>query len=309
MSDQPLVSIIIPTYNRAHLIGETLDSVLAQTYQNWECIVVDDGSTDDTDKVMAQYCAKDFRFQYHHRPQDRLSGGNAARNYGFEVSKGEYLNWFDDDDLMMPEKLELKVKTILEYKVDFVISQTQYFNRYNYNGYEYNFKAEDITFLSYSTTYISWFTPDIFLKRSVAEKISFNESLKAGQEYNFSCKLLLETQSFKKLDKVLTLRRHHSNSIGRRRQLSRDHYNQTTFDLYWTTLNELRRNYNMPKEFEKYALLKCIRSYFENQKIQFGYSFHKSILRVFRAKACYFYLGIVSNMLFNKNHFFYNQLK
>lgn len=107
-SSSPLVSIIIPTYNRAHLIGETLDSVLAQTYQNWECIVVDDGSTDGTDEVMAAYMAKDTRFQYHHRPKDRLPGGNAARNYGFEVSKGEYIQWFDSDDLMLPEFINEK---------------------------------------------------------------------------------------------------------------------------------------------------------------------------------------------------------
>lgn len=85
-NQNPLVSIIIPTFNRAHLIGETLDSVLAQTYPNWECIVVDDGSTDNTDEVMAEYMARDARFQYHHRPEDRLPGGNAARNYGVEFS-------------------------------------------------------------------------------------------------------------------------------------------------------------------------------------------------------------------------------
>ncbi len=83
----PLVSIIIiiiiPTYNRAHLIGETLDSILAQTYTNWECIVVDDGSTDETDSLLAAYCAKDKRFQYQHRLSDRPKGANACRNYRF----------------------------------------------------------------------------------------------------------------------------------------------------------------------------------------------------------------------------------
>ena len=58
-----LVSIIIPTYNRAHLIGETLDSISAQTFRNWECIIVDDGSTDDTATLIANYIKKDIRFQ------------------------------------------------------------------------------------------------------------------------------------------------------------------------------------------------------------------------------------------------------
>lgn len=106
MHEQPLVSIIIPTYNRAHLIGETLDSVLAQTYTNWECIVVDDGGTDGTDEVLAEYVAKDSRFQYHHRPKDRPKGDNACRNYGFELSMGKYIQWLDSDDILGKAKLE-----------------------------------------------------------------------------------------------------------------------------------------------------------------------------------------------------------
>ncbi|MEC7784130.1 MAG: glycosyltransferase family 2 protein [Bacteroidota bacterium] len=113
MQGNPLVSIIIPTYNRAHLIGETLDSVLAQTYTHWECIVVDDGSTDGTDEVLATYVEKDSRFQYHHRPKDRPKGANVCRNYGFELSKGKYIQWLDSDDLIGQEKIDEQV-TILE---------------------------------------------------------------------------------------------------------------------------------------------------------------------------------------------------
>ena len=72
-----LISIIIPTYNRAHLISETLDSILAQTYLNWECIVVDDGSTDTTADVMREYIKKNSRFQYHQRPDNRKKGPNS----------------------------------------------------------------------------------------------------------------------------------------------------------------------------------------------------------------------------------------
>src|SRR5690606_37985604 len=120
---EPLVSIIIPTYNRAHLIGETLDSVLAQTYTNWECIILDDGSTDNTTEVVQGYLDKDPRFQYHHRPADRPKGANACRNYGFEVSKGEYVNWFDDDDVMFNSKIEVQLNVLLNYKIDFTIAK------------------------------------------------------------------------------------------------------------------------------------------------------------------------------------------
>ncbi|MDX1774833.1 glycosyltransferase family 2 protein [Oceanihabitans sediminis] len=309
MQEQPLVSIIIPTFNRAHLIGETLDSVLAQTYQNWECIVVDDGSTDGTDVLMGEYVAKDCRFQYHHRPADRLPGGNAARNYGFEVSKGEYIQWFDSDDLMVPEKIEIKVKTILENNVDFVISQTQYFNREKGGAYAYNYKGEEVDFLSYAITYISWFTPDLFLNQRIAKKISFNEFIKAGQEYNFSCKLLLETNSLKKIDRVLSLRRHHFQSIGRKRQLDEKHYHQTVFELHWVNLNELKENYDIPQEFARYSLLKCLRSKLENNEIRIPVGFFKSFYKYYGFKAIYLYLAIASNWLLKRYHFFYNKLK
>ena len=101
-----MVSIIIPTFNRAELIGETLDSILAQTYSDWECIIVDDGSTDNTHEIVTAYQKKDARFQFDHRPTDRLSGGNAARNYGFKISKGNFIQFFDSDDIMEPDHLE-----------------------------------------------------------------------------------------------------------------------------------------------------------------------------------------------------------
>ena len=112
--DEPLVSIIIPTYNRAHLIGETLDSIIAQTYTNWECIVVDDGSSDDTVEVLDTYCIKDSRIKYYQRPDEYLPGGNGARNYGFKLSNGEYVNWFDSDDIMATDFLSEKVKIFIQ---------------------------------------------------------------------------------------------------------------------------------------------------------------------------------------------------
>src|SRR5690606_1544911 len=109
-----LVSIVIPTYNRAHFVGETLNSVLAQTHQNWECIIVDDGSTDNTEDVIKKFLEKDKRFQFYKRPDDRVKGPNACRNYGFEKTKGDYINFFDDDDLMVTNRVELQLKNLIE---------------------------------------------------------------------------------------------------------------------------------------------------------------------------------------------------
>ena len=126
--DSPLISIIIPAYNRAHLIGETLDSIIAQTYKNWECIVVDDGSSDHTERILQNYCAKDSRFKFYHRPENHLPGGNGARNYGFEKSKGEYIQWFDSDDIMSPSKMEYQVAALQNKQVDVVFSNAIFMN-------------------------------------------------------------------------------------------------------------------------------------------------------------------------------------
>lgn len=291
------------------MIGETLDSVLAQTYENWECIVVDDGSTDDTDSVMANFMAKDSRFQYHHRPKDRLPGGNAARNYGFEVSNGEYVQWFDSDDLMVPENLEIKVNTILNYKVDFVISQTKYFNRDNFEDYKYNFKEEEVNFLSYSTTYISWFTPDIFLRRCVAEKINFNESLKAGQEYNFSCKLLLKTNLLKKIDEVLSFRRYHPSSIGTIRREDVYINFKSRFEVYWVNYKEIIK-FTCNRQFEKHTLLVCLSAYFQSGKqVKLPKGFDAAIVKTFGWKSIYYFLSLITFYLFGKYHYFYFRIK
>jgi glycosyltransferase involved in cell wall biosynthesis len=132
MSDQPLVSIIIPTYNRAHLIGETLDSIVAQTYLNWECIIVDDGSSDNTDEVIGEYVQTDSRFKYYHRLEDYAKGANSCRHIGFLKSNGDYINWFDSDDLMLVNHIETKMKKMMSGDYDFVCCEVA--RMYNNKG-------------------------------------------------------------------------------------------------------------------------------------------------------------------------------
>lgn len=218
MPKQPLVSIIIPTYERAHLIGETLDSVLAQTYQNWECIVVDDGSTDHTKEVMHGYCSKDSRFQYHHRPKNRLPGGNAARNYGFEISKGEYINWFDSDDIMCSEKLQLQVVSLETTSYNFSICQTLVFegNVENLLGLRHDHIISKQPLLDFIKGDISFFTPSPLFKRCFLQgnNLKFDEELKAAQEWEFLIKVLFYSSEYLAIDTPLVKIRKHDTSIS-----------------------------------------------------------------------------------------------
>ncbi len=102
----PTVSVVIPTYNRAHLVGRAIQSVLNQTYQDFEIIVVDDGSTDNTEEVVKSF--NDPRIRYLRHDQNR--GGSAARNTGINMARGEYIAFQDSDDEWLPEKLEKQMR-------------------------------------------------------------------------------------------------------------------------------------------------------------------------------------------------------
>ena len=104
----PKVSIIIPTYNRAHLIGRAIKSVLNQTYQDFEIIVVDDGSTDNMEEVVKKFQKKNKRIRYIRHKENK--GEAAARNTGIKAAKGEYIAFQDSDDEWFPEKLEKQME-------------------------------------------------------------------------------------------------------------------------------------------------------------------------------------------------------
>ncbi|MEI2689491.1 MAG: glycosyltransferase [Anaerolineae bacterium] len=103
----PKISVIIPTYNRADMLGDAIASVLAQTYADWELIVVDDGSTDDTGAVVARY--SDPRIRYIYQENRKLPG---ARNTGIRASTGEYIALLDSDDIFLPPKLQLQISAM-----------------------------------------------------------------------------------------------------------------------------------------------------------------------------------------------------
>jgi glycosyltransferase involved in cell wall biosynthesis len=132
-----MISIIIPIYNREYLIQETLQSIKKQTYANWECIIVDDGSTDDTVNVTNNLIKNDVRFQLYNRPLDLVKGPSSCRNYAITKMKGDYIQFFDSDDIMHPKHLQLKIDAIKGH--DFVVCQLQEFTgTFNSN----HFKSE-----------------------------------------------------------------------------------------------------------------------------------------------------------------------
>lgn len=116
----PEISVIIPLYNRGDLITETLQSLLTQTFQNWECIIVDDHSEDNGISIVNRYVQDDSRFQCLIRPEILKKGANSCRNYGLEKARGEFVYWLDSDDITHPYLLEYSLRSLKDYNVDYI---------------------------------------------------------------------------------------------------------------------------------------------------------------------------------------------
>ncbi len=197
MNTQPLVSIIIPTFNRSNLIDETLSSIIDQTYQNWECLIIDDGSTDNTKEIVWKYTKGDNRFQYYHRPKNRPKGANACRNYGFELSKGEFVNWIDSDDIFSNNKIEDQL-SVAKSDVDIItckwgrfLNQEKNINLKNLNIYKPYDSALDL--LEDYGNYNEFFPSHAFLisRKVILKSGLWNENLLINQDGEFFCRIFI----------------------------------------------------------------------------------------------------------------------
>lgn len=131
MSPGPLVSVIIPCYNYGRFLADALESILAQTYPHWECIVMDDGSTDNTGDIAKQYAQKDSRIKYIYQNNSGVSG---ARNRALEEANGEYVQLLDADDMLEASKLELQVAFFAGHPdVDLIYSSIIFFKEADRN--------------------------------------------------------------------------------------------------------------------------------------------------------------------------------
>lgn len=302
----PIVSIIIPTFNRAHFIGETLESILDQTYVNWECIVVDDRSTDYTIQLMEFYCSKDNRIKFYERPQNRPRGANACRNYGFEKSQGSFVNWFDSDDLMKEQNLSLKMRTFDE-DTDMVIGNSLNFDdKGNFSRpYKLNYEAA-VTAENFIGGVIGWITNDILIRRS-AVKIAWNENLKSGQEYNFFSRLLYYTNRAKYLKKDVAKRRIHGTSI--QQELKIKTIKKKNIELFENEIhllkdidkkaskNIIRRSLKRIVRFSYYSISK-----FTIDKNQF-LTLKFLIKKKFMMASVYYLIWVLVNVLTGKGYF------
>jgi hypothetical protein len=196
-----------------------LESVLAQTYKNWECIIINDGSTDHTEGIVQLYCKKDARFRYIKKENSGLS---AARNTGLGLIIGDYIQFLDSDDLILPQKFEIQLNNLLsDLEIDICISSYKSFSNGIDSAYDTRltkaqFDCNLESFLYDWEDKISIAIHCYLIKKDflVKNKIRFNENLKAMEDWFFLIESALNKAKFSKVEQSLALYRKHEKSMS-----------------------------------------------------------------------------------------------
>lgn len=188
------VSVVIPTYNRVNNLKRALESVLNQTYENLEIIVVSDGSTDGTDNFMNSFRKRDSRIEYVSYFPNK--GGNYARNRGIKAAQGEYIAFLDDDDEWEKEKIELQLNEIKKNpNVGLVYTGINIiYNQENINYYSLPKKSGNLSKDILISNHIGT-TSSVMVKTDLVHNVGmFDENLRALQDYDLWIRICQKTE-------------------------------------------------------------------------------------------------------------------
>lgn len=215
-NENNLVSVIMPSYNSAETISESIESIISQSYQNWELLVTDDCSTDDTVEILTAYAKKDSRIRFFMNP--RNSGAAVSRNNSISYSNGTFLAFLDSDDIWLPGKLQRQVDFMNTNRyVDFSFTAYCLINGNGKDlGKTIDLQGENLCF-SYRDMLHKKATlgcSTVMLRKSSFEDISM-PLIRTGQDYALWLKLLKTGKKAYLLNEVLTEYRILPNSISR----------------------------------------------------------------------------------------------
>lgn len=209
------VSVIIPTYNQPMLLCEAIDSVLNQTFNDLELIIVDDGSTDNTSDIIARYKKRSNKIRYFFQ---KNGGPSAARNAGIQLSNGEYVSFLDHDDILLPTKIEKQVDFLSTNKnFGMVFSNAYEFNR---EGVTKKYRLKNIDrrqmsgyILKYLIMRCFILSPSVMIRRTVLDDIGyFDTRFLFSQDWDYWLRVARKYEiGF--LDEVLVGYRRHAGNI------------------------------------------------------------------------------------------------
>ena len=200
VKDPPLVSIIVPLYNRVALVGETIASVMDQTYPHWELLVVDDGSTDGSYEYVASVAQQDSRVKLSRRPR-APKGAPTCRNVALEQAQGTYVIYLDSDDLLAPHCLAQRVEYFQRNAAnDFLVFPIQYFTKEVGDSDKLFFRFYHEDYLTSFLLQSHWITMSPIWQREALLKLrGFDESLSCMQDGDLHVRALVEGMRFRVL--------------------------------------------------------------------------------------------------------------
>jgi len=217
-SNKPGISIIMATYNRVHFIKESLASILNQSFQNWECIIIDDGSSDNSFEIIKSYVDSDKRFRYYKRGETYKKGLPGCRNNGLDLANGHFIQFFDDDDIVHPDNLKTCFKVLSESNSHFCrYHKAPFTGQWTKSEFpEINeFKKEDFELKDLPgmvTGKIPFASCTVLWDKKCFEGNRFNEDLMYGEEWECYARILSQGLKGTSIDQVLYYNRKHSNS-------------------------------------------------------------------------------------------------
>lgn len=204
---QPKISVIVPCYNQARYLDECLQSVFNQTFENWECIIINDGSLDNTDEIANSWAKKDKRFIY----LTKENGGvSSARNLGLNNANGQWIQFLDGDDKIANTKFEDSAIYFEHY--DIVISNFLNFREEKLIENNINFSSE---VLNYENLLVKWNLDFVLpIHCPIFKKTSslFDENLKANEDWVFWLDYFKKKPKYKGLKNAHAFYRRHSNN-------------------------------------------------------------------------------------------------
>lgn len=212
----PMVSVVMPTYNRADLVGRAIESILMQTYPDFELIIVDDGSTDETLKIVKRYAKKDSRIVVISTKEN--NGIASARNAGNAKARGKYIMIMDSDDISLPYRMAEQVKFMEENPQIAIVTSI----KRDLNGKFYNSAPlvgyEPYLLYAHYLGHPEWMVRADFVKR---HKIQYNPALDAGVDYEYLYQIVKNHGKIGYVNKVLLLRRVHQSNTSEYYQVQR----------------------------------------------------------------------------------------
>lgn len=217
-----LISIIVPTYNRAHLIGETIQSVIDQTYKHWELIIVDDGSTDETKKIVDEF--NDERIQYLSIEHCGVLG--KVRNRGINSSKGDHIAFLDSDDLWLPHKLDYQLSLLNDYpQALFIFGNGEQFGSRAVPSLETEHLFVGNVYIPQLIEQRFLISPTTFLfKRIVLNTTGLLDEQLSGSDNDFFFRMAWNFDGIFSGEKLVRLRKHDENiSLEREMIFSEEH--------------------------------------------------------------------------------------